>query len=54
MIYWDVVILSLGLQLLIMVINLSFFFRLFMSSTVAVTLFVMMYCATIFALVTTE
>ena len=35
MIYWDVVIFSPGLQLLIIIINLSFF-ETFMSSAVAV------------------
>ena len=52
MIYWDVVIFSPGLQFLIMIINLSFF-KTFISSAAAVTLFVMMYCATILAQVTT-
>ena len=51
MIYWDVVIFSPGLQLLIIIINLSFF-ETFMSSAVAVTLFVMMCCATVLAQVT--
>ena len=36
MIYWDVVIFRLGLQLLIMIINLSFFFKTFMSSAAIV------------------
>ena len=39
MIYWDVLIFSSGLQLLIIIINLSFF-ETFMSSAVAVMLFV--------------
>ena len=52
MIYWDVVTFSPGLQLLIM-INLSFF-ETFMSSAVAVILFVMTCCATILARVTIE
>ena len=51
MIYWDVVIFSPGLQLLIIIINLSFL-ETFMSSAVAVTLFVMMCCATFLAQVT--
>ena len=53
MIYWGVAIFSPGLQLLIMIINLSFF-ETFMSPAVAVTLFVMRYCATILARVTIE
>ena len=44
MIYWDVVIFSSYLQLLIIIINLSFF-ETFTSSAIAVTLFVMMCCA---------
>ena len=44
MIYWEVVIFSSYLQLLIIIINLSFF-ETFMSSAVAVTLLVMMCCA---------
>ena len=51
MIYWDVVIFRPGLQLLIIIIHLSFF-ETFMSSAVAVTLFVMLCCATVLAQVT--
>ena len=52
MIYWDIVIFSLGLQLLIMIINLSFFsdFQAISSSSDTV----MRYCATILARVTIE
>ena len=48
MIYWDGCDFQPGFAALIIIINLSFFVT-FMSSAVAVTLFVMMCCATIFA-----